>query len=402
MPRAGAMTTPAAPSRSFIPIIALSGFASTFASRCSEPLVGVIARDLATDVQTIALLSAAFTLPYALCQPVLAPFGDALGKERIIKVCLAILVLALAASAFAPDAPILFGLRVVAGIGAGGCIPLSLALIGDRVAMAGRQVALSRYLVAVIMGQLLGSTIAGLVAEWIGWRGVFALAALIAAGAWGAISLGIATVPGAGRLNGAEAVARYRAILRNPRARALYAFVFVEGIAFFGLFPYLAPLLEGRGQGGPFEAGLVIASFAVGGLVYSALVAWLIRVLGLRRMLRTGGVLGAAALLALAAQASWTLDAAAMILLGLGFYMLHNSFQAQVTEVFPAARGSAVSLHAFSYFAGQALGVVILGFSIGAVGAPTSFLVCGLIALGIGLSAAAVLTGSGPAQPRAR
>ena len=35
-------------------------------------------------------------------------------------------------------------------------MPLSLALIGDRVEMAQRQVALSRYLVAVIIGQLAG------------------------------------------------------------------------------------------------------------------------------------------------------------------------------------------------------------------------------------------------------
>ena len=46
----------------------------------------------------------------------------------------------------------------------------------------------------------------------------------------------------------------------------------------------------------------------------------------------------------------------AMVVLGLGFYMLHNSFQTQVTEIAPTARASAVALHAFSFFVGQALG----------------------------------------------
>ncbi len=62
-----------------------------------EPLVGVLARDLATPPATVALLSTAFALPYALIQPVLGPVGDALGKERVVVACLFVLTLALGA-----------------------------------------------------------------------------------------------------------------------------------------------------------------------------------------------------------------------------------------------------------------------------------------------------------------
>src|SRR5918997_7181697 len=125
-------------SRNLILILATSGFASTFSGRAVEPMVGVIARDLNSTPQTIALLSAAFALPYAFIQPILGPIGDALGKERVMKVALALLFLTLACSAFAPDATTLFPLRIVAGTAAGGSIPLSIALIGDRVAMGHR------------------------------------------------------------------------------------------------------------------------------------------------------------------------------------------------------------------------------------------------------------------------
>ncbi len=64
-------------------ILAVSGFASTSAGRSVEPLVGVIARDLASDPRTVALLATAFALPYAFIQPILGPIADALGKERI-------------------------------------------------------------------------------------------------------------------------------------------------------------------------------------------------------------------------------------------------------------------------------------------------------------------------------
>ncbi len=85
-----------------------------------------------------------------------------------------------------------------------------------------------------------------------------------------------------------------------------------------------------------------------------------------------------------------------MALLGLGFYMLHNSFQTQVTEVAPHARASAVALHAFSFFMGQALGVVLVGQGLALVGAGPTLGLCALAILGVGLTAARVLR-AGPA-----
>jgi predicted MFS family arabinose efflux permease len=86
--------------------------------------------------------------------------------------------------------------------------------------------------------------------------------------------------------------------------------------------------------------------------------------------------------------------------MGLGFYMLHNTFQAQVTEVAPGARASAVALHAFSFFCGQALGVVMMGFGLRSIGLMASTATAALIILGVGSAASLVLTR--PAAQRAR
>jgi predicted MFS family arabinose efflux permease len=387
-------------SRNLILILATSGFASSFSGRAVEPMVGVIARDLSSTPQTIALLSAAFALPYAFIQPVLGPVGDALGKERVMKVALAVLFLALACSIFAPDAATLFTLRIIAGAAAGGSIPLSLALIGDRVAMAQRQVALSRYMVAVIIGQLTGSSLAGLLAEWIGWRGVFTLSTIMIALALTATLIGFKGALPGGQFDLRSALLRYRDILSNPRALTLFSLVFVEAVAIFGIFPYVAPLLEERGGGGATEAGFALGGFAIGGLVYSALVAWMLKRLGIGRILVGGGFSAGAALVLLGLGGDWKLDAAAMLFLGLGFYMLHNTFQAQVTEVAPGARASAVALHAFSFFCGQALGVVLMGFGLRNSGLTGATSIAALIILGVGLAASFLLTR--PAAQRAR
>ncbi|HEV2558804.1 MAG TPA: MFS transporter [Microvirga sp.] len=380
-------------SHSFIWILAASAFASTFSGRAVEPMVGVMARDLGTTVETTALLSAAFTLPYALIQPILGPVGDAVGKERVMKICLAVLVAALLASVVATDAPMLFALRILAGAAAGGVIPLALALVGDRVDMASRQVAISRFIAAAIVGQLAGSSLAGILAEFIGWRGVFGVTTAMMVAALIATVLGFRDAPAGSAFDLGKAVERYRVILRNSRAQTLFALVFVEALAVFGLFPYIAPLLESRGEGGAAEAGLVLAGFAVGGLLYSALLSWMLRVLGLRWMLVAGGVVAGSANLSLGLAGDWRLDAAAMVALGLGFYMLHNSFQTQVTEIAPEARASAVAIHAFAFFVGQALGVVILGIGLRTAGLLPTMALAAAVILGVGLAAAAALTG---------
>jgi MFS transporter, DHA1 family, inner membrane transport protein len=44
-------------------------FAQTVFTRAVDPVIPMIAEDLAIDVKTAALLSSAYTFPYALVQP---------------------------------------------------------------------------------------------------------------------------------------------------------------------------------------------------------------------------------------------------------------------------------------------------------------------------------------------
>jgi predicted MFS family arabinose efflux permease len=122
------------------------------------------------------------------------------------------------------------------------------------------------------------------------------------------------------------------------------------------------------------------------------LVRWLLRTIGPRWMLAAGGLAGAMANLTVGLGGSWQVDAAALVLLGISFYMLHNSFQTQVTEIAPDARASAVALHAFSFFVGQAASVVIFGVGLRTIGLLPTTSVAAVIILGVGLVAAFALT----------
>lgn len=385
----------AAETRRTIAVLSIAGFASTFAMRFFDPMVGIISRNLDADPHTIALLASAFALPYAFIQPFLGPVGDSLGKHRIMTICLAVLAAALGICALAPDATTLFVARIVSGAAGGGIIPLALATIGDRVEMQHRQVAISRFLIFSISGQLIGGTVAGLLADIVGWRGVVALGTAIALAAFLGLAFGARgrTVTRSA-FTVAIAVDRYRRILSLGRARALFAFVFVEGVIIFGVQPFIAPLLEARGQGGAFEAGLIIAAFAIGGVSYTLSVGWLLRLFGVRRMLVLAGIIIAAAFAAIAGAPPWTGQAAAFFVVGYGFYALHNSYQVQVTDLVSDARASAISLHAFSFFCGQAIGPVVIGSALTVLEPARTLELCGLGAVLLGAASSYILFGA--------
>jgi len=362
---------------------ALVGFASAVATRITDPLVAVLALDLAEDPARVALLATAFALPFALVQPVLGPVADALGKRRIIIFALVFQAVFLAASALAPTLIFLLVLRALTGAAGGGIFPVTLALFGDRVPMAERQVAISRFLACAIAGQMAGGVLAGLLEPLLGWRGLMLLCGALAAVA--VLPLLRDRVPEPrGRLSLSDSLTRYRSLLGNPNARALFWAVGIEGMLVFGAFPYVANHLLENGMGGTREAGFTLAAFGCGGFLYTALAPLLVRRLGPPRMMALGGALAGAGSLVFALAGAGAVFIAGGLLLGTGFFMLHNSLQTRVTEVAPQARGSATALHAFHFFLGQAAGPPLMGLARGTVGLEAGLVVAaaGLVMLG--------------------
>ena len=379
--------------RRLILLLGLSCFAGALSSRVTDPFVVSISTEFRTSPESVALLATAFAVPFALVQPVLGPLGDALGKRRVIRWALCLLAVFALLAPLAPDLPTLAVLRGLTGAAAGGVMPLSLATVGDAVPMRERQVALSRLVVFAIAGQVGGGALAGVLAPYLGWRGVLGLCAAVALAAAALMVLlarrAAGPVEPTRRFDPVGAIRRYRAILKLPAARLLYASVLAEGLFVFGAFPYFAPVLEARGLAAPghgtFEAGLAVAAFGCGGFVFAALARPLLASIGQSGMVALGGALAALAMLGLAAAPFAALFVAAGLVLGLGFYMVHNTIQTRVTEVAPEARGSAVALHAFHFYVGQSLGPVAVGVASGLLGAGVAFALAGFGMLALGL-----------------
>jgi predicted MFS family arabinose efflux permease len=382
-------------------MLGLAGFSASLTMRAIDPMVPLLSAEFGVSVETIALLSTAYALFYALGQPFLGPLGDARGKGRVMALCLFVCAACLWLSAFAPGYTVLLILRAMTGVAAGGLIPLSLALIGDRFPLEKRQVAISQYLVAVLSGSLLGAPAAGLLSEFFGWRPVIALSAVVMTiTSLLALRTLMAETSQPHPFSISTSLARYRSVFANPKAAVCFSAVFIEGIVIFGLFPFVAALLISKGAGGVKEAGFVIGGVAAGGALFSLFSRPLLAAFGQRGLMTTGGVLALLGYCAVTAAPSWPLEALAFLAIGSGFYMLHSALQTEATELSPQARGSAVALHAFFFFAGQALGPIIYGVLLPLLGTTPTVLLAGVIMFAVCAGSAFLLTRIEAQRPR--
>jgi predicted MFS family arabinose efflux permease len=368
-------------------------FASTIFTRAVDPLIPKIAADLAVDVKTAALLSSAFTFPYALVQPVLGAFGDHFGKTRLMNICLTVVALSALVCAVATSFPVLVAMRVLAGCVAGGLFPIALALIGDLVPVHQRQVAIGRLLAVGLSGNLLGASIAGVIADLVGWRGVFGVFGLFAL-----IMAVTALVALRGRdpaklapFRIASAIAGFRSVFADPRAKVCFGSVFLEGMFIHGVFPYVALLLLANGETRASIAGVVIAAFGLGGVVYSFLVPVLVARIAQRRLMIMGSLVAAGMLLMIALNLHWYAQIAVYAVLGFGFYLLHGSIHVHVTELSHTARGAATSLHSSTFYLGQALGPIYYGYAFSHGQEGLSLTAGALVIVAVGLVCARLL-----------
>jgi predicted MFS family arabinose efflux permease len=371
-------------------LIALVVFASSLFMRSTDPVIPQIALGLGVQASTAALLTTAFSLPYALVQPLLGALADMFSKTRLMLICLLLVTVSAIVCGMAKSFEILVIARMVAGLAAGGVVPIAFALVGDKIPVHERQVAMGRLLFAIMTGNLLGATCAGVLGDLIGWRGVF-----FATGLFGAIVLVAAvlgfrgTIEPAGRFDLSTLGPNYRAIFSNPLAKICFSAVFFEALFMYGVFPYIATLLYDAGVTQASIAGLVIAGFGLGGAIYSLSVSRLLAWFGERMMMRLGGLTMGFCLLIIASRVPWPFEFANFVLLGLGFYMLHAVIQIYASELAPAARGSAMALHSFFFFLGQAAGPIIYGIGLrSSIGIRPIMVFGAFVLVGVGLTCA--------------
>jgi predicted MFS family arabinose efflux permease len=280
--------------------------------------------------------------------------------------------------------------RLASGAFAGWVIPIGMAYVGDVTPYEKRQQVLGTYISGQILGQLFGQAMGGILGDLFGWRGVFFLLGAIFALSALALIYELRTNPvtrwgdGAGR-RGTSLFASYRVVLKDPWARFICAFAFLESIAVWGPFAFVGADLHLRFGLSFTMVGLIVGMFAIGGLIYSGSVLTLVSRLGQTGLATAGGITLAAAYLVLTVQPVWWTAPLAVCGVGLGFYMLHNTLQTNATQMTPQARGTAVALFSSALYLGQTAGVGAAALVVDRWGAAPIFGIAAVASIALGL-----------------
>ena len=383
-------------SRIFSPLnlLACVAVVGPILSRASDPVIPQIALSLSVLPATAALLSTAYTLPFALAQPVLGPLSDVFGRARIMFVCLSILVATTFVCSIVMSFPQLMSARIIGGIAGGGLMPIMLALVSDRFALAERRVAISRVLGGAMIGNLVGAMMSGFIGDLFGWRGVFIAGGFLGVFAVVALAAVVRSDPPqpAKQLNVRGILDNFRAIFADRRAKYCFGAVYVEGLCLFGLFPFVALILHDAGETKASIAGIVLGAYGVGSLGYSFLIGRMMTILSEKQIMIGGASAIAVAFCIISLGLGWPTMMGAMFIAGLSFFMVHGWIQIHVSEILPDARGAAISLHAFFLFLGSASGPVVYGFAFSHFGVMPTMIASAALFLVMGLVTAAALS----------
>ncbi|MFL6799259.1 MAG: MFS transporter [Xanthobacteraceae bacterium] len=349
------------PTRSIV-LLAGAGFASQAMVRVTDSLLPQIAVDFGTTVGAASIVVTAYAVSHGLIQLVIGPLGDRFGKYRTVAVMCGLATLLVALCGTMQSLSTLAAARFASGAAAGWIIPISMAYVGDVTPYNRRQPILARYLSGQICGQLFGQAAGGVLGDLFGWRNVFFVLAGLFALATAGLVVELVCNPRTRRQSGTEDTpggfaSDYRAVLSTRWARLVIVAVFIEASIGWGAFAYVGADLHQR-FGLSFTAvGLIVGTFAIGGLLYAGSVQQLVNAMGQPGLAAFGGALMGLAYAVLGIARVWWLAPVAVTAIGLGFYALHNTLQTNATQMTPQARGTAVAIFSSAIYLGQMVGV---------------------------------------------
>jgi predicted MFS family arabinose efflux permease len=355
--------------RRSIALLSLAAFASMVAQRICDAMLPELSRVFAVSLGQAALVVSVFAVAYGVAQIFYGPLGDRFGKFRIVTFATLGCCVGSVAATLATSLDMLVGARLLMALAAAAMIPLSMAWVGDNVPSDQLQEMLTRTGLGSTLGIVGGQLAGGLLTDALGWRWAFAFLTLL----FGVVGLllwadwrrqqaapavpAVAAAPPPGARAGFAKQAL--SIVTGRWSRVVLLMALVEGAAGFGVLAIWASHLH-RSLGLSLSlAGAIVALFGLGGVMYMAVGRHMIRRFGQQKLVLLGGMLVGLCALVLAFTPHWLPAVPASLLAGFGFFMFHNTMQANATQMAPGARGMAVSLFASFLFLGQSLGVVV-------------------------------------------
>lgn len=123
----------------------------------------------------ISWVAVAYLLSATIAAPLYGQLGDCFGRRALLMVALGVFLFASAACAAAPTLSLLIAARALQGLGGGGLMTLSQALIGEHVAPRERARFQGYFGALFALSSTIGPVLGAYLTEHLSWRAVFAV-----------------------------------------------------------------------------------------------------------------------------------------------------------------------------------------------------------------------------------
>lgn len=140
------------------------------------------------ELQRAAPIISGFLLGYVAMLPLIGRIADLRGRVPVLTAALVVFAIGSAVTALAYDLPSMVTGRFLQGVGGGGLVPATLALVADLYPVRRRGVPLGVVSALQELGSVVGPLFGAVVLALATWRGIFAVnlvvGLLLAAGVW--------------------------------------------------------------------------------------------------------------------------------------------------------------------------------------------------------------------------
>ncbi|SDF14080.1 MFS transporter [Sporomusa acidovorans] len=340
-------------------ILGLAGFISAADNWIVSPILPAIAAGFAVSIAQVGIILTAYLIPYGIMQPVYGYISDRWGKAKILKWIVFGLAFGTIGCAIAPSLWVLCLWRLITGFFAAGVIAVSLAMIGDTVALSDRQKYVGKFMGIVFLGQGLSVGLGGIFANFISWRIAFISFAVLT----------ICILPFMQKLpKDVSTPTNYsffnevKQVTLTPKGKVIFPLALATGFLLLGLYSYLGAFFHEVTGLNYVQVGLIVMCYGFACLLAGHQIGNLGQKFGHQKTILLGGFLALSTALILASLPYWPAGLLATVSLGFGYIFIQSTLATIAFDVATEHKGLPSALIGLGLFGGGGLGTAFGSF----------------------------------------
>lgn len=328
----------------------------------NQPLLTMMSHSLGVSEFKANLIAMITQIGYAIGLLFIVPLGDMFQRKKIILVNFSILILSLLTIGFSPNIYIILPASFLTGI----CsvmpqIFVPIASLFSVPEKKGRNVGI--VISGLLTGILASRVISGLVGEWLGWRAMFFIAAMLMLVCLVVI---IRVLPDIIPTFSGKYTNLMKSLIALIREYPLLRIYSIRAALAFGSFLAMWSCLAFKMELSPFHAGSNIVGLlglcGIAGALSASFVGKYVKVVGVKHFNFLGcGLIFIAWIILFAGQNTYTGLIAGIIVIDIGMQCIQLSNQTSIFELNPKAANRINTIFMTTYFIGGSMGTLLAG-----------------------------------------